>query len=43
MVKLLLSVDFELTSDVHIFGAAEHLGIDYVGDNGLIFTREVFV
>jgi hypothetical protein len=24
-------------------GAAEHLGIDYVGDDGLIFAGKVFV
>src|SRR4029450_13857445 len=43
MIELLLGVDFELSSDVHILGASEHLGIDHVGDDGLIFASEVFV
>src|SRR5450830_533094 len=43
MIKLLLGVDFELGGDVHVLGAAEHLGIDYVGDDGLIFAGKVFV
>jgi len=35
MIELLLGVDFELGGDVYVLGAAEHLGIDYVGDDGL--------
>ena len=43
MIELLLGVDFELSGDIHVFGALEHLGIDYVGDDGLIFAGQVFV
>ena len=43
MIELLLGVDFELASDVHVLGAAEHLGIHYVGDDGLIFAGKVLV
>ena len=43
MIELLLGVDFELSGDVHVFGALEHLGIDDVRDDGLIFTGQVFV
>ena len=43
MIELLLGVDFELGSDIHVLGAAEHLGGDYVGDDGLIFAGKVFV
>ena len=43
MIELLLGVDFELGGDIHVLGAAEHLGIDYVGDDGLIFAGKVFV
>ena len=38
----LLGVDFELLGDVHVFSAAENLGIDYVGDDGLIFPGKGF-
>ena len=38
MIELLLGVDFELGGDVHVLSAAEHLGIDNVGDDGLIFA-----
>ena len=31
-----LGVDLELIGDVHVLGALEHLGIDHVGDDGLI-------
>ena len=43
MIELLLGVDFELGGDVHIFSTAQHLGIDYVGDDGLIFAGKIFV
>src|SRR5262245_28535356 len=43
MIELLLGVDLELSSNVHILGASEHLGIDHVGDDGLILASEVFV
>ena len=43
MIELLLGVEFELGGDIHVLGAAEHLGIDYVGDDGLIFAGKVFV
>ena len=42
MIKLLLGVDLELRGDVHVLIAAEHLGIDPVGDDGLIFPGKVF-
>ena len=32
MIELLLGVHFELGGDVHVLGAAEHLGIDYVSE-----------
>src|SRR6266566_354326 len=43
MIELLFGVDFKLGSDIHILGAAEHLGIDYVGDDGLILAGKIFV
>jgi hypothetical protein len=43
MIELLLGVDFELGGDIHVFGAGEHLRIDYVGDDGLIFAGKVFI
>ena len=43
MIELLLGVKLELGGDVHVFGALEHLGIDDVGDDGLIFAGQVFV
>ena len=43
MIEFLFGVDFELGGDVHVLGAAEHLGIDDVGDDGLIFAGKVFV
>ena len=43
MIELLLGVDFELGGDVHVFGATEHLGVDHVGDDRLIFAGKVFV
>src|ERR1022692_4557813 len=43
MIELLLGVDFELGGDVHVLGAAKHLGIDYLGYDGLIFAGKVFV
>ena len=43
MIELLLGVDFELSGDVHVFGALEHLGIDDLRNDGLIFTGQVFV
>src|ERR1700687_1610214 len=43
MIELLLGVDFELGGNIHVLGAGEHLGIDYVGDDGLIFSGKVFV
>ena len=43
MIELLLGVNFQLSGDVHVLGALEHLGIDDVGDDGLIFAGKVFV
>src|SRR5215470_2720446 len=43
MIQLLLGMKFELGSDVRILGAAEHLGIDYIRDDGLIFAGEIFI
>src|SRR5579862_919531 len=43
MIEFLLGVDLELGSDVHVLGAGEHLGIDYVADDRLIFASKVFV
>ena len=43
MIEFLLGVNFELSGDVHVFGALEHLGIDDVSDDGLIFAGQVFV
>ncbi len=43
MIELLVGVYFELGGDVHVLGAGEHLGIDHVGDDGLIFAGKVFV
>jgi hypothetical protein len=40
MIELLLGVDLELVGDVHVLGAAEHLGIDYVADDRLIFASK---
>jgi len=43
MVEFLLGMDFELIGDVHVLGALEDLRIDNVGDDGLVFAREIFV
>src|SRR5215468_1606127 len=43
MIELLLGMSFELSSDVHVFGALEHLRIDDVRDDSLIFTGQIFV
>jgi len=43
MIELLLGVDFELSGDVHVLGAAEYLRIDHLRDDGLIFAGQVFV
>ena len=43
MIEFLLGVDFKLGGDVHVLGAGEHLRIDYVGDDGLIFAGKVFI
>ena len=43
MIEFLLGVDLELRGDVHVLGAGEHLGIDYVADDRLIFASKVFV
>jgi hypothetical protein len=43
VIELLLGADFELSGDVHVLRAREHLGIDYVGDDGLDFAGKVFV
>src|SRR4029450_10555453 len=43
MIELLLGVDLELSSDVHILGTTEHLGIDHVGDDGWICWWESLV
>ena len=39
MVEFLLGVDSELIGDVHVLRALEHLRVDDVGDDGLIFAR----
>src|SRR6188472_4570264 len=41
MIELLLRMYFKLRGDVHVFGALEHLGIDDVSDDGLIFASKV--
>ena len=38
VIELLLGVNFQLSGDVHVFGALQHLGIDHVRDDGLIFA-----
>ena len=43
MIELLLGLDLKLRGDVHVFGALEHLGIDDVRDDRLIFAGQVFV
>ncbi len=43
MVEFLLGMDFELIGDVHILSAAEHLRIDDIGDDGLVFARQVLI
>jgi hypothetical protein len=43
MLQLLPGVNFELGGDVRVLGAAEHLGINYVRNDGLIFAGEIFV
>jgi len=43
MIQLLFGVDFPLRGDVHVLGAAEHLRINYVGNDGLVFAGEIFV
>ena len=43
MIELLFGMNLQLGSDFHVFGTAEHLGINHVGNDGLVFAREVFV
>jgi hypothetical protein len=43
MIELLLGVDFELRGNIHILGTTQHLGIDDIRDDSLIFAREIFV
>ena len=43
VVELLPGVDLKLGSDIHVRSALEHLGVDGVGDDGLVFAGEVFV
>ena len=43
MIELLFGMVFELRGDVHVFCALEHLGINNVRDDGLIFAGQVFV
>src|SRR5580704_14850734 len=43
MIELLLGMDFELGGYIHVLGAAEYLGINDVGDDGLVFAAKVFV
>ena len=38
MIELLLGVNLELRRDVHVLGAAQHLGIHDVRDDGLVFA-----
>src|ERR1019366_2963850 len=43
MIEFLLGVDFQLRGDVHVLRASEHLRIDHVANDRLIFAGEVFV
>ena len=43
MIELLLGVQLELAGDVHVLRTLEHLGIDDVGDDRLVFARQIFI
>src|ERR1700744_1428040 len=43
MFQLLRCMRLQLIGDVHIFCAFEDLGINDIGDNRLIFSREVLI
>src|ERR1017187_4890021 len=43
MIEFLLGVDFQLGGDVHVLRASEHLRIDHVANDGLIFAGQIFV
>jgi len=43
MVEFLFRMDLQLLSDAHVFRALEHLGIDHVSDDCLVFAGQVFV
>ncbi len=43
MLKLIMRVRLELIGNGHVLGALEHLRIDNIGDDGLVFPREVFI
>jgi hypothetical protein len=43
VLQLLRGVLLELVGNTHIFGALQNLGIDDIGDDGLIFARKIFV
>ena len=43
MIELLFGMDLQLGGDVHVLRAGEHLRIDDVRDDRLIFAGEIFV
>jgi hypothetical protein len=43
VIELLPGVNLKLGGDVHVLGAGEHLGINDIGDDRLVFASEVFV
>src|SRR5665213_127266 len=43
VLELFGSVDCELRGDIHELGSFEDLGVNYIADDGLVFTREIFV
>jgi hypothetical protein len=43
MLQLFASVLFELFRDAHVLRAFDHLGIHHVGDDRLVFPRQIFV
>ncbi len=43
VLQLLASVHFELRGDVHVLRALEHLRVDDVGDDCLVFPGQILV
>src|SRR6202050_5984303 len=43
MAELFVGVLFQFSGYVHILGALQHLRINYVGNNGLIFSGQIFI